>query len=291
MQFFIRVRGRVLGPFDEQKLRALASRGQFGKMHEVSEDGMTWSRASLYPDLFRGGDTAVVVAENSPVVETRQEQPADYYTTVQAAPATPAPPSGPGGWYYSANGQQQGPVGFANLQLMVQTGQLSSSSLVWTNGMSQWLPASQVDGLASTPPTTQSANEKLSAGVVTQLSESKPWLVFFAVLWTLATVSLLIGGVTQLIRAAKVSEVSKNLASILAGQSIACFIEGIIACVTTVMLFSLVGLIRDFVYYRTEVTLEASLRKARHLLVFWGVLSIISIVIVMVAVIYLLAVE
>ncbi len=54
-QLYIRIRGRILGPYDREKLRLLTRRGQFGRMHEVSQDGMTWFPASTCAELF-GGD-------------------------------------------------------------------------------------------------------------------------------------------------------------------------------------------------------------------------------------------
>ncbi|MFZ1010708.1 MAG: NINE protein, partial [Candidatus Sulfotelmatobacter sp.] len=52
---YIRVRGRVLGPYKLEKLKGLARRGQLSRMHELSTDGISWVRASNYPELFTGG--------------------------------------------------------------------------------------------------------------------------------------------------------------------------------------------------------------------------------------------
>lgn len=53
-QLYIRIRGRVYGPYDQEKLQLLALRGQFGRIHEVSQDGVDWLSASTYGELFRG---------------------------------------------------------------------------------------------------------------------------------------------------------------------------------------------------------------------------------------------
>ena len=55
-QLYIRVRGRVLGPYDQEKLHLLARRGQFSRAHEISDDGLSWVRASTRPELFGNGD-------------------------------------------------------------------------------------------------------------------------------------------------------------------------------------------------------------------------------------------
>ena len=63
-QLYIRVRGRVLGPYDQEKLQSLARRGQLSRMHEISEDATNWVHASAYPQLFVVDDhSAAVVAQ------------------------------------------------------------------------------------------------------------------------------------------------------------------------------------------------------------------------------------
>ena len=54
-------------------------------------------------------------------------------------------------FYYSLNGQQQGPVSEDQLRQMVATGVLTPDTLVWREGMAEWQPlASVVAGVSST---------------------------------------------------------------------------------------------------------------------------------------------
>ena len=48
----------------------------------------------------------------------------------------------------SVNGQQAGPYNWAQLQQLVQQGQLTQMSYVWKQGMAEWTPAGQVQELA-----------------------------------------------------------------------------------------------------------------------------------------------
>lgn len=48
----------------------------------------------------------------------------------------------------AVNGQQAGPFGWAQLQQLVQQGQLTQQTFVWTQGMANWTPAGQVAELA-----------------------------------------------------------------------------------------------------------------------------------------------
>jgi len=50
-------------------------------------------------------------------------------------------------WFYAEGGAQCGPIGFEELKARADQGSLRSDDLVWGEGMPQWKPASQVDGL------------------------------------------------------------------------------------------------------------------------------------------------
>lgn len=51
-------------------------------------------------------------------------------------------------WYYTdANGQQAGPVSSAEIQQLATNGTVTGQTMVWSEGMENWAPASQVEGL------------------------------------------------------------------------------------------------------------------------------------------------
>ena len=60
-------------------------------------------------------------------------------------------------WYYAQNNQQLGPVALDALRQMVAGGQVGAADLVWTQGMSQWLPARSVPELAGSVPSAPAA--------------------------------------------------------------------------------------------------------------------------------------
>jgi Sec-independent protein translocase protein TatA len=51
-------------------------------------------------------------------------------------------------WFYSTSGAQKGPVDISVLKLMIQRGEVSSTDLVWKDGMGDWLPVSRLSELA-----------------------------------------------------------------------------------------------------------------------------------------------
>jgi len=51
-RLYVRLRGNVQGPYEADRLRAMARGGRFSRLHEVSIDGHSWRRATDFPDLF-----------------------------------------------------------------------------------------------------------------------------------------------------------------------------------------------------------------------------------------------
>lgn len=77
---------------------------------------------------------------------------AGYAMAQQMGQAMAAPPPLPGAaaaFYAALGGQQQGPFPLAALQQQAAAGQFTRETLVWRQGMAQWVPAGQVAELAS----------------------------------------------------------------------------------------------------------------------------------------------
>lgn len=55
-------------------------------------------------------------------------------------------------WYFGENGQQNGPVDDAGIRQAMAAGQLNPQTLVWREGMPNWLPLAQVPELFSPDP-------------------------------------------------------------------------------------------------------------------------------------------
>jgi hypothetical protein len=55
-------------------------------------------------------------------------------------------------WYYADNGQQMGPVSTSELRALLAKGVVKSSDLVWRDGLSNWIPASQTRELCAVAP-------------------------------------------------------------------------------------------------------------------------------------------
>lgn len=123
-KYYVRFRGRTLGPFDETKVRELIKRGQVTRMHEISPDGLSWQPAESFAELF--------------------DPAADRSTSPQAAAqvepdnATPQPRAENADWYAHLNDEQKGPVTKNQIGQWVASGAITPQTLVWKDGNKSW---------------------------------------------------------------------------------------------------------------------------------------------------------
>lgn len=94
-----------------------------------------------------GADTGL----NSGRIPTLQAPPGFGSGTIPPESGTSGgPPSLPNLSYYIAeNGRQTGPLGTAELRQKIAAGTLAPNTLVWTDGMADWRPASDVADIAA----------------------------------------------------------------------------------------------------------------------------------------------
>jgi hypothetical protein len=83
-QYYVRIRGRVNGPFDLAGLQRLAARGVVSRVHEISADKINWTSACEYEDLFPS-------TSGSRAGATVAEQPEDDGSYDIDPPPLPAP--------------------------------------------------------------------------------------------------------------------------------------------------------------------------------------------------------
>jgi GYF domain 2 len=208
---YVRIKGRVQGPFTIEKLQGLARRGQLGRVHQVSEDGETWRKASDYPDLFMPARPV-----NSREVE-RNPQRAQEAAPASAArvdehASPPASQEHESVWYLEDNGIPKGPLSFGSLKRYLQSGEYSSSTLVWREGMEDWVPADTIEALsASATVRTVQVRESgrkeshLDPGIIDGIADSRGWVVTCSVILTAWCVLLAIGAFVIFVQSVKLS--------------------------------------------------------------------------------------
>lgn len=200
-QYYIRTRGRILGPYDVEKLQGLAKRGQLSRMHEVSADGVTWVKASTYPELFQSGSLPAnpVTAAVAPIKTVASSVEQGRWSGVPTATNGSAVAK----WYYAADQGQHGPVDSESLQQLLASGQLNRETRVWSDGMAEWLPIADVGELsylvnshgAANPYATDVSDEAGKA-----LVSSKPWILATTIIAFVFAALSGLGGAAFIIR-------------------------------------------------------------------------------------------
>ena len=141
MDYYIRLRGEQQGPFPEEQLQKLAARGRFGRHYEVSTDGVQWSRAENYPDLF----------PRPPAPISRQKNRAE--ATNELSLAAPAASHNAGDepqveWFYTHDNAEVGPLPAPQMFRAIESGQVQPEDFVWSEGMNGWRKLQDVPELA-----------------------------------------------------------------------------------------------------------------------------------------------
>jgi hypothetical protein len=279
-QYYIRVRGRVQGPFDVDKLRQLARRGQFSRLHEISVDGQQWEPAKDRPELF-AAPTVAVAATTGQAAAYGGAAIEAYASSAKEGQSRAAPnvPSGDG-WYYVYAGKEQGPVDFTSLYEMFVSRHLAPDTEIWRQGMAEWAPAHAVPGFFGNTAASSSsikesgASAEVGTNVIRVLVESRGWVLFIAVITFIYAAMLFIGGLLIIVIGPRVAaDTAMGLFQMLFSVIVAC---------GAWMLISYAAGVENFHRRRDETSLAAALLTLKS---FWTYVGIVLIVLLTVAVI------
>ena len=164
--WYVRARGRILGPLSWAQLQALRERGQLARFDQVSRDRQNWAAADtlerLFPPSASGGafvggpgaktrgatrgpepgsDSAgFLILEDDDAVRPAAGAGVDPGT---AGPAADEPTA----WYYAEAGTPQGPVGYAELKRLAKDRRIGPGTLYWRGGLEQWTSGSDLPEL------------------------------------------------------------------------------------------------------------------------------------------------
>jgi hypothetical protein len=162
--WYVRARGRILGPLSWEQLQALRERGQLARFDQVSRDKQSWVPADSLERLFpRGGAGGAFIApgrakDQGPRRSQEREPESVGFLILDdedagrsghvARPGTSvSADDAPAGWYYAEAGAPQGPVGFSELTQLVKDGRIGPGTLYWKSGLDQWTAGSDLPEL------------------------------------------------------------------------------------------------------------------------------------------------
>jgi hypothetical protein len=189
--WYIRGQGRVLGPFNWSQLVSLRDRGHLTQVYEVSQDRRSWTKAADMPGLYA---QSVKVRQDPQSATPQREWPV---LAVDGGSGSMVVETG-ASWYIARGDTHFGPLQQKDLQRMIDTGEVGPNSLVWKDGMADWVAASQVPELgfaasagtqvasAASPSTYPNQSQRTNGFAVASLVLGIVWLCGFGSL--LATI-------------------------------------------------------------------------------------------------------
>jgi len=129
-QYYVKLRGKIRGPFSIQQLRRMTARGQFSRSHQVSiDDKLTWNSAEELLTTFMEEKKAV---KNSSDI---QFSPPDKGNSQSEANVE---------WHYVFEEQNLGPVTELELVKQIHLQNIKPKTLLWNRQMSDWTEASDI---------------------------------------------------------------------------------------------------------------------------------------------------
>ena len=264
-KWYVRTRGRVLGPFDRSQLASMRDRGQLSQDQEISQDRRSWIKAAELPAIDSRAEEAP--AQQPAAADT--EWPVFALADEPAAGVVAATGATGSTWYVARGDTQQGPLSVADLRGLINAKEIGPTSLVWKEGMPNWVPVSQVPELQRQPasgaavgssggsspistappgsaPDALNQPPRMSGLAIASLVLGLIWparIVIVLVIWVLAVASLVLGHfwlcaigsiLATTFGAIAVSQISRSNGSILGkGLALAGLILGIIGIVLT----------------------------------------------------------
>ncbi|MCC9601617.1 DUF4339 domain-containing protein [Stieleria sp. JC731] len=137
---FIRFRGRTIGPLAPDKVKEMVRRGQVTRVHELSADGLSWTKAEEFGNFFPRASAMGAIAGD--MAADGSVVPPGEGAAGQAGCIAPNE-NATAQWYAHVQGEKQGPVSMDQMRLYAEAKILKKDSLVWKNGMQSWTAASE----------------------------------------------------------------------------------------------------------------------------------------------------
>ncbi len=300
-QWYLRIRGQILGPFSVEKLQEMSQRGELSRIHEVSPDGLSWERASLHPEFFSAvlvpkppagnvqpASSAAATAPASPVspvsgcpTPTEATPSGGVPSSMVLAPTAALSPPGPL-WYYSQDGKPVGPIPETELRALLDAGKLSSRVLVWNERLPAWCPAKDAfeylakQAFPRPVPLAESASENLPEALFLAAARIRGWTLFLTVRYWMTAFLLLIIGVTSIAVSSRPPFHVPSIVYVLSG--IGCLVEAFVWGVYGFSMFNYTSSLRNLQFNRTAAGFHKSLDELYNYFLVKGIIYILGLV-------------
>ena len=133
--YYVRIRGRVFGPLEENQIVAMVRQGKLGRMNEISTDNRQWVRADEFEQFFpkhtpkhKPSDSLKLLEDETPDKGPSPHSGQNTASKREIASATI--------WYYSNDGKTGlGPFPKNDIVQMIEQGQITGQTILWYEGL------------------------------------------------------------------------------------------------------------------------------------------------------------
>lgn len=210
--------------------------------------------------------------------------------------------------HIARNGKQEGPYSLEQIQASLQSGSLKPSDMAWWEGCAGWVPVSQIPGLNPgssaagsvqdiySAPKSQllpggAGSGQVSLEAIEALRQTRPWVLFLAVLGALWAGFMLLGGIMALLAgvvgtASMASSSSGSSggagipssfpAAVMIGVAIMYLVFGGLYLFPVIKLFKYAGAIGALTRSGASADLENALRQQKGFWKFLGIMAIVG---------------
>jgi hypothetical protein len=191
-RYYLRFKGRVLGPFTREKAIEMVKRGQITRQHELSPDGAAWSLAETYEEFFPPNRARANTASNEAKTTPGQEKKGS---------ATE--------WFAHFDGANQGPVDEDGMRAWIAASKVTGDTMIWKSGMASWLEAELVRPEWFVQKTsravsvakesikeiidTEAWSDETTASITSTVLKSRGWMLFLGIFGIVSSVLGAIG--------------------------------------------------------------------------------------------------
>ncbi len=151
---YVRIRGRVYGPYDNARLKQMVGRGQLSRLHEISIDGQSWLPASSQLELFDSSPISLAplaysvdALRSNVALNLASGDDAELKLENETALNLDGGKSN-AVWFVGGVDMTVGPVDAPRISALVRRGELKPNSLVWRKGMADWVQLQDAPELA-----------------------------------------------------------------------------------------------------------------------------------------------
>jgi len=222
--------------------------------------------------------------------------------------------------YLVLNGTRQGPFSIGQINAMLASYQIRELDLAWWEGCADWVPVATAPGVmlpvaavpsvqplpasVYAPPAgsllnTPSVSAQVSAGTVEALRQTRPWVLFLAILGIIGTGMMLLGGLFILAGGAVAATQAASSAGPAGPGAVGAGLAGGIMVVAAIMfivmaglylfpiikLFKYAGAIARLTQSGAVSDLEDALQQQKSFWKFLGIMVIVIFVIYIIAII------